>query len=213
MTTPENIKEVAQLAPAYLGFIFYEKSPRNFTGSIPEIPKSIKKTGVFVDAPIAFILDKIKQFDFQAVQLHGTESPVLCHQLKEHHPTIEIFKVFSIKDQFDFSVLTPYEKSVDYFLFDTKGKEKGGNGYTFDWNVLKGYTASIPFILSGGIGIMEISAIKDFLREPQAALLHALDVNSKFEIQPGIKDHALVAEFITEIKKITSPSNTTSKNR
>ncbi len=116
---------------------------------------------------------------------------------------IKIWKVFSIKDQFDFKTLKPYENSVDYFLFDTKGKEKGGNGYTFDWNVLKGYNSPTPFILSGGIGLEEIPQIKLFLNRPESKLLHAIDVNSKFEIKPGFKN----TEYLKEFKNLLSINN------
>ncbi len=218
MKFPENIEEVALLQPDYLGFIFYEKSPRNFEGKISEIPNTIKKTGVFVDASIDFIIEKIKQHDFKAIQLHGNESAVYCQDLKDalisgdsphrfskpvkssEDDTIQIWKVFSIKDTFDFDVLKPYEGIVDCFLFDTKGKEKGGNGYTFDWSVLKDYSSSTPFILSGGIGIEEIGSVLSFLKQPESKYLYAIDVNSRFEIQPGLKN----IEELKEFKKLLS---------
>ena len=163
----ENMTAVARLQPDYLGFIFYEKSPRNFEADILSLPDTIKKTGVFVDASIDFVADKVRTHDFKAIQLHGNESPEYCRNLvtqitrstesKKH--SIELFKVFSIKDTFDFGVLKPYEGIVDYFLFDNKGKEKVGNGYTFDWSVLKNYPSTTPFILSGGIGLEEIDKI------------------------------------------------------
>ncbi len=203
----ENIEAVAGLLPDYLGFIFYKKSPRNFEGDIPKLPNTIKKTGVFVDAPIDFIVEKIKQYDFKAIQLHGNETPLYCQQLRSSimsipdvtaQQPIELWKVFSIKDEFDFNKLTPYEEYVDCFLFDTKGKEKGGNGYTFDWRVLKDYSSSTPFILSGGIGLNEIDSIKTFLSKPESKHLFAIDVNSKFETEPGKKNK----EQLTEFKKL-----------
>ncbi len=203
MKYQENIQAVAALQPDYLGFIFYEKSPRNFEGEISKIPSTIKKTGVFVDASIDFVIQKIKKYNFEAVQLHGNESAEYCSKLKNElnnsHKTnsIEIFKVFSIKDQFDFSRLTPYENIVDYFLFDTKGKEKGGNGYSFDWSVLNDYNSSTPFILSGGIGLQEIEKIKAILRTNLP--IHALDVNSKFETEPGLKNIKDLQEFINQL--------------
>lgn len=142
----ENINAVAALQPDYMGFIFYEKSPRNFTGKIPAIDEAIKKTGVFVNAPISFVIDKVKEHGFKAVQLHGSESVAYCQELTSYDLDIELFKVFSIKDEFDFSVLKNFEPFVNYFLFDTKGKEKGGNGYTFDWSVLKQYPSNKSFI-------------------------------------------------------------------
>lgn len=195
MKYKDNITEVAQLQPDYLGFIFYEKSSRFFDGKIPELQKSIKKTGVFVDASLEFIIEKIKTHNLQAVQLHGEESPEFCDTLRHaelvsaiHHEKLEIIKVFSIKDNFDFSVLETYETVCDYFLFDTKGKLPGGNGYTFNWNVLKNYPSTKPFFLSGGIGLNEVDQILLFLQKQESKYCHAIDVNSKFEIEAGLKN-------------------------
>ncbi|WP_035093616.1 phosphoribosylanthranilate isomerase [Aquimarina macrocephali] len=196
----ENIKAVAALKPDYLGFIFYENSPRNFEGEISKLPSTIKKVGVFVDASIDFIVEKVKQYDFKAIQLHGNEPETYCQDLKssltEHTESVEVWKVFSIKDEFDFDRLQPYEGIVDYFLFDTKGKEKGGNGYTFDWSVLKGYPSSTPFILSGGIGLDETEDLLSFRESPESKYLHAIDVNSKFESKPGLKKTEDLEKFI-----------------
>ncbi len=187
MKYQDNILQVAALQPDYLGFIFYKKSARNFnTESIPELPNSIKKTGVFVDADLDFVLEKVNKHKLQALQLHGKESPEYCSQLKKEN--IEIIKVFSIKDAFDFSTLKPYENVCDYFLFDTKGKHPGGNGYTFDWNVLNNYPSTKPFFLSGGLGLNEIEDIKQFTNSKASKYCYALDVNSKFEIEPGLKN-------------------------
>lgn len=200
MKYPENMQEISTLSPEYLGFIFYEKSPRNFDGDIPNISKEIKKTGVFVDASIDFISEKCLQYDFKVIQLHGQEAPEYCTELrKKIDPSIAIWKVFSVKDQFDFDRLTPYEGLVDAFLFDTKGKEKGGNGYTFDWTLLEGYNSPTPFILSGGIGLEEITAVKSFISSPWAEKLIAIDVNSKFEIQPGLKDIKQLKNFKSQL--------------
>ncbi|WP_333967947.1 phosphoribosylanthranilate isomerase [Aquimarina algiphila] len=211
MKFPENIKDVALLQPDYLGFIFYEKSPRNFEGGIPNISEKIKKTGVFVDASIDFIIKNVKQHDFKAIQLHGNESVEFCIELKNELNSpdrflkpigsqhIELWKVFSIKDQFDFDILKPYEGIVDCFLFDTKGKEKGGNGYVFDWRVLEGYSSSTPFILSGGIGLAEIDAVQNFLNRPESKYLYAIDVNSKFEDSPGLKNTENIKKFKKQI--------------
>ncbi|MGB5943010.1 MAG: phosphoribosylanthranilate isomerase [Leeuwenhoekiella sp.] len=182
-----NTAEVAALKPDYLGFIFYEKSPRNFDlDQIPEIPENIKKVGVFVDADLPFILDNIKKHQLEIVQLHGNETPDFCKRLKIALPQIQMWKVFSIKDTFDFSTLEAYETVVDKFLFDTKGKEKGGNGYTFDWSVLKNYPSTKPFILSGGIGVEVIPSVKELVQSDLP--IYAIDVNSKFEDEPGLKN-------------------------
>lgn len=196
MKYQDNINQVAALQPDYLGFIFYENSARNFDSeSIPQLPKVIKKTGVFVDADIDFVVDEIKKHDLQALQLHGKESPEYCNDIKNRHAELvsashplEIIKVFSIKDAFDFDVLIPYEDNCDYFLFDTKGKLPGGNGYTFDWNVLNNYPSTKPFFLSGGIGLNEVEDLKRFAKSKASKYCYALDVNSKFEIEPGLKN-------------------------
>jgi len=188
----ENIKETAELLPDYLGFIFYEKSPRFFNGKLPELPKSIQKVGVFVNAAMNDILKKIKEYNLQIVQLHGNETPEVCEVLKIIN--IEVIKVFSVADDFDFETLAPYESVCDYYLFDTKGENPGGNGTTFNWEILKNYPSKKPFFLSGGIGLEEINKIKQ-LDLP----IHALDVNSKFETEPGLKNTQLLKELQNEL--------------
>ncbi|MFV5697467.1 phosphoribosylanthranilate isomerase [Flavobacterium sp. ZT3R17] len=187
MKYPDNILEVGSLLPDYMGFIFWEKSARYFEDSIPDLPKSIKKVGVFVNATQNEILEKIVKYDLQAVQLHGQESVEFCLDLKNKMDnSIEIIKVFSVDDSFDFDVLKPFEAVCDYFLFDTKGKLPGGNGTTFDWKVLEKYPSSKPFFLSGGIGINEMDAVNEILKTNLP--IYAIDVNSKFEIEPGLKN-------------------------
>ena len=192
MKYQDNMIEVAKLQPDYLGFIFHEKSPRFFDGNIPKLPDSIKKVGVFVDASLSYIIEKVKIHQLQAVQLHGHESPEFCAlfhaELVEASHPIEIIKVFSIKDDFNFEALKTYESVCDYYLFDTKGKLPGGNGYTFNWNVLKNYPSNNPFFLSGGIGIEETEKVLSFLRRQESKHCYAIDVNSKFELEPGLKD-------------------------
>ena len=208
MKYQDNIEQVAAIQPDYLGFIFYEKSARNFNANnIPQLPKSIKKTGVFVDADLDFVIGKINKHNLQAVQLHGKESPEYCDALRPServstpHP-IEIIKVFSIKDEFDFSVLKPYEGIIDYFLFDTKGKLPGGNGYTFDWSVLNDYPSTTPFFLSGGLGLNEVGDIKQFRNSKASKYCYVLDVNSKFEIEPGLKNIKLLEIFKKSLSEV-----------
>ncbi|WP_092468515.1 phosphoribosylanthranilate isomerase [Winogradskyella thalassocola] len=184
MKYKENLEGVANLRPDYLGFIFYKKSARHFDSNIPELPRSIKKVGVFVDEELEIVKDTIKKFNLQAVQLHGHESPEYCATIN----TVEVIKVFSIKDEFNFDVLQPFEDVCDYFLFDTKGKLPGGNGYTFNWNVLEQYPSTKPYFLSGGIGLHEIEKIKGFKESLASKYCYAIDVNSKFEIEPGLKN-------------------------
>ncbi len=196
MKYPDNILEVGTLLPDYMGFIFWEKSARYFDGVIPDLPKSIKKVGVFVNENTEVILAKAQKYDLQAIQLHGQESVVFCQDLRENlkQAQIEIIKVFSVDDAFDFEVLKPFEAVCDYFLFDTKGKLPGGNGTTFDWKVLEKYPSSKPFFLSGGIGMEEMEAVKEILKTNLP--LHAIDVNSKFEIEPGLKNIELCRDAL-----------------
>lgn len=195
MGTPKNISEVAALRPDYLGFIFYDQSPRNFKGRIPVLDSGIKKTGVFVDASFDFILEKIKEHGFQAVQLHGNEDAFFCERIGALG--VEVFKVFSVNSDFDFSLLSPYESYVDCFLFDTKGKYPGGNGTVFDWTLLKNYPSKTPFIISGGIGPEELFAVREILKTNLP--IFGLDVNSKFEQEPGRKDVNKLDKFFKEL--------------
>jgi len=194
MRDPQNIKALIALAPQYMGFIFYEKSKR-FVGEdfddqlILSIPNTIKKTGVFVNAELAYIKQKVNKHQLDAVQLHGDETPELCKQLGELG--VQIIKVFSVGAFFDFSVVLPFGECADFYLFDTKGKERGGNGFTFDWDKLDFYTADKPFFLSGGIGPESAAAITRF-RHPKCI---AIDINSKFEISPGLKDIEQIKAF------------------
>lgn len=202
----ENIIEVAKLQPDYMGFIFYGKSPRNFENVIPELPESIKKVGVFVDANLKEVIDKVKTHNLQAVQLHGNENPEYCEGVKCQFERsrelisaskLEIIKVLSIKDEFDFSILESYEEVCDYFLFDTKGKNPGGNGYAFNWNVLKEYPSTKPYFLSGGIGLDETEKLETFLKSNASKYCKVIDVNSKFEIKEGLKDIEKLKTFVT----------------
>ena len=197
----ENIKQVAILKPDYLGFIFYEKSKRNFEGIIPDIDKRIKRVGVFVNEYIEIVVSLAEEYKLSLLQFHGEESTDYIEEIRKYLPNTEIIKVFSVKDTFDFTMLEPYEGKVNYFLFDTRGKEKGGNGVSFDWKVLANYNSKTPYFLSGGIGLEELDAIKAFIKLPQAKQCVALDVNSRFEIQPGEKSIKKLKEFIKQIKK------------
>ncbi|WP_397447500.1 phosphoribosylanthranilate isomerase [Polaribacter sp. R77954] len=214
----ENMQQVAELQPDYLGFIFYEKSKRNFEGIIPELPKEIKKVGVFVNEVPEILVSIIEEYQLDAIQLHGDESVDYIRLLKEnlrqaeldsasHYVRskknksskrknlnhVQVIKVFGIKDEFNFEVLQPYIDEVDYFLFDTKGKERGGNGVKFDWTVLEKYPYQKLFFLSGGIGLDDVEQIQ-IVRKTNLPI-YALDVNSKFEIEPGKKKIKELREF------------------
>ncbi|MFD0862582.1 phosphoribosylanthranilate isomerase [Sungkyunkwania multivorans] len=214
MKYQDNIQSVAALQPDYLGFIFWEPSSRYFKGDIPQLPKHIKKVGVFVDAPVEEVISTVEKHDLQVVQLHGKEDAAYCRKFRSlchsslparqsggDAESIEIIKVFSIKDDFDFSVLRDFEGVCDYFLFDTKGKLPGGNGYAFDWTVLENYPSKKPFFLSGGIGLEEVDNVLSFLRRQESNYCHAIDVNSRFEIKAGLKDEKKLKEFENTLKK------------
>ena len=215
-----NTSEVASLQTDYLGFIFYDKSPRFFSGEIPSLPPGISKVGVFVNATIEEISEKINKYKLDVVQLHGEETPKFCKRLRElfrkesitvEVPAligpclpagrVEVWKVFGIKDSFNFKVLEAYEDVVDKFLFDTKGKEKGGNGYTFNWKVLNKYPSKKPFVLSGGIGLEEIEDLKKILLTKLP--VYAIDVNSKFETEPGLKNIDDLHKMIDWLKTVS----------
>ncbi|MCE2611404.1 phosphoribosylanthranilate isomerase [Flavobacteriaceae bacterium D16] len=200
----ENPEAVRALQPDYLGFIFWEPSPR-FISNPPEgLPSDIQRVGVFVDASIPDILRQIQVFGLSLVQLHGKESPEFCTALQKELAKsqgddslkVKLIKVFSVNDEFDFTVLSAYEKICDYFLFDTKGKLPGGNGYAFNWELLKEYPSKKPYFLSGGIGLEEVPQLIRFIESPEAAFCHALDVNSKFELKPGAKDVPELKRFM-----------------
>ena len=204
-----NPTEVAALQPDYLGFIFWEPSSRYFSGDMPKLSSSTKKVGVFVDTPLEEVLEKVAHYELDAVQLHGKESVEFCQQLKDSFLSFraqsrnpEIIKVFSIKDDFNFDVLKDYEEVCDYFLFDTKGKLPGGNGYTFDWSVLEKYTSNKPYFLSGGIGLDSKEKLQDFLNSPASKNCFAIDVNSKFETAPGLKNIDDLKVFIESLKSV-----------
>jgi len=205
MKYQDNIIDVASLQPDYLGFIFYDKSARFFKGKIPDLTSNIKKVGVFVNADIDEILEIVNKYKLQAVQLHSEESPYFCQQLRmlliseQSEKSIEIIKVFSIKEEFNFEILKPYEEVCDYYLFDTKGKLPGGNGYAFDWKVLNGYSSTKPYFLSGGIGLAEIENLRSFLKKEESEYCFAIDVNSKFEIRPGLKNIDKLKTFIKKL--------------
>jgi phosphoribosylanthranilate isomerase len=194
MKYPENILEVGALLPDYMGFIFWEKSARYFNGEIPELIGTIKKVGVFVNQSQEEILEKVTKYNLQAVQLHGNESVEFLSELRTKlKKNIEIIKVFSADNDFDFEIIKPFEPVCDYFMFDTKGRLPGGNGTTFDWTILKKYNSDKPFFLSGGIGISELKAIEEISKTNLP--IYAVDINSKFEIEPGLKNKNLFSNF------------------
>lgn len=194
----ENISALSELDPNYIGFIFWSESSRFVDKKTPPLDKKIIKTGVFVDATFDYILAKIKDHQLDAVQLHGQESCSYCKVIKDYG--LKVIKSFSIKNTFDFNTLEDYENSCDYYLFDTKGKLPGGNGFAFDWKILNEYPSQKPFFLSGGIGIDNLNEIKKLVKTKLP--IHAIDVNSKFETAPGNKNIELLKKFKKEIDEL-----------
>ncbi len=193
MRYEDNIQLIASIHPDYMGFIFFEGSSRHVSASTPTLPLTIKKVGVFVNASYDRIVEKINTHNLQAVQLHGEETAEFCKSLRALN--VDIIKVFSIKNEFNFDVLTPYETVCDYYLFDTKGPLAGGNGYCFDWSVLELYPSTKPYFLSGGIGLENADQLQEFKTSVAATYCHAVDVNSKFEIAPAKKNKELLEKF------------------
>lgn len=196
----DNIEDVVALQPDYLGFIFYSKSPR-YVGKgflMPEIGvKSIQKVGVFVNEAIDFVLKTMQKYRLDFAQIHGHESPDYCNGLKQKG--IKVIKAFQIDALFDFELLKEYD-SADYFLFDTKTSQYGGSGKAFDWSVLKKYSMEKEYFLSGGIGLDNLSELKKL----DLSKIHALDVNSKFEIRPGFKDVEMLRKLRDKFQNTNS---------
>ena len=198
MREAENIIQLVQLKPDYMGFIFYAPSKRYVRAleqsTLDSIPSHVKKTGVFVNAALEEVNEKIDTYKLDAVQLHGNESPELCESLRAKK--VEIIKAFGIDKDFDFGKLAVYSKVADYFLFDTKTDLHGGSGNTFDWSILEGYTLDVPYFLSGGLSIENIGQVKS-INDPK---LYALDLNSRFELEPAVKDINKLTTVFNEIR-------------
>lgn len=197
MRNPGNIAGIAALHPDWLGFIFYGPSPR-YGGdldprALDALPATIRRVGVFVDAPEDSMLSQARRYGLHALQLHGDETPQQCARLRERYV---VFKAFGLATAADLDRTAAYEGCCDYFLFDTKTPAKGGSGLCFDHRLLSAYRGRTPYLLSGGIG------------PDHAEALHALpelccgvDLNSRFETAPGRKDAALLAGFIAALRK------------
>jgi phosphoribosylanthranilate isomerase len=178
---PENIESVVALRPDYIGFIFYRQSPRCAAGLDAPFVKAIKgveRVGVFVNERAERMLAVVKEYALDLVQLHGDETPGLCAALNKVVPVI---KAFRVDEKFDFTVTADYEKACRYFLFDTKADTFGGSGQMFDHKLLERYQGSLPYFLSGGLSAENIHTVNP-------GKTYSIDVNSKFETAPGIKD-------------------------
>ena len=204
MRAIDNLKQLVFLDIDLVGFIFHPPSKRHVEadGIDTTVLKNIKvnhlgieKVGVFVNKEFDFIIEKVKEFQLDAVQLHGEESFSFCNKIKKKG--IKVIKAFSISDNFNFRNLAPFSFSCDLFLFDTKGKLPGGNGVPFDWTLIEKYQEETPFLLSGGIGPDSLEALAKF-SHPQWA---GIDVNSKFETVPGQKNIDQLKSFIERFRE------------
>ena len=193
---PENLREVVKCQPNLIGLIFYSGSERNVEPNLELIEAlaqlKTKKVGVFVNETKENILKKAADYNLDYVQLHGSESPAFCKDLKKD---IRVIKAFRIRNVEDLSMAEEYE-NCDFLLFDAKGPKPGGNGIQFDWTLLRSYNGRIPFLLSGGVHLSDIANIKK-IDHPKLA---GVDVNSGFELAPGIKNIELIEELMNEIR-------------
>lgn len=191
MREAENIREVEALGIDLIGFIFWEKSSRYISKRPAYLPTKCKRVGVFVDEDIESVKRIADDYALDYIQLHGHESSDYCAQLQGLH----LIKAISVSSRNDIATYKTYEGLVEYFLFDTKCPSVGGSGQQFDWNVLSAYDGSTPFLLSGGIGPDDAERIKSF-HHPQCI---GIDLNSRFELAPGLKDVIKLQAFIKEL--------------
>jgi phosphoribosylanthranilate isomerase len=200
-----NIAEVLLLEPNFMGFIFYHKSPRYVIGQLnPEtllnFPISTKKVGVFVNQGVESMLDIAEKFHLDYFQLHGSESPEECKELKDRG--FGVIKAFSVGETFDFKQLEAYLTFVDFFLFDTMAEGGfGGHGITFNWQTMISYPYATPFLLAGGVDLVNLGNLSILKDLP----LLGIDVNSKFEIDKAYKD-------INKLKKLKKYLNQINNN-
>lgn len=202
MTQQEQVEALAGLGVTFAGFIFYPKSPRyvfkHMTTTQIRKENNINKVGVFVNATIEEVLHMVDECRLHIVQLHGDESPKYCEKIADYVSVVKAFRL-SDNDSVEW-MIRPYMDVCDMFMFDTMGVGYGGTGKKFDWSVLKDQTIGKPFFLSGGIEPDDDVQLKLFEQEPVAKALFAIDINSKFETSPGVKDLKLIREFVDKVK-------------
>jgi phosphoribosylanthranilate isomerase len=203
MTQLEQVEQLQGLGATFAGFIFYPKSPRyvfrHLTSAQIKKVNTINKVGVFVNASVEEVLLMVDECRLSMVQLHGDESPKYCERIADYVSVVKAFRL-SDNDSIDW-LIKPYMDIVDMFMFDTMGSGYGGTGKKFDWNMLKGHDIGKPFFLSGGIQPEDTKALKDFQDDDVSKAMFAIDINSKFESSPGIKDLWKVRSFISELNK------------
>lgn len=195
MTDGENIRQTEQLGVDFIGFIFYPRSPRFLFEMPTYLPVRSRRIGVFVNESKDNILMYADRFGLDYIQLHGNESPEFCHNLQA--AGMKLIKAFSIATPRDLSSVSAYEGLCQYYLFDTKTPQYGGSGNQFDWTLLNRYTGNTPFLLSGGINQYSAAAIRNF-HHPRLA---GVDINSRFESSPGLKDIGRIQTFISELRR------------
>lgn len=197
MKHQQNVDELINLGVDYLGNIFFDKSPRSIGSSGVKLQvKPVKKVGVFVKESIETIKEKTLVHQFDTIQLHGVDSNDICKAAKGLG--VEVWRVCPITDDFDFSELQNFP-DADFFLFDTKTDKHGGSGKKFDWSLLDRIDKESPkkYFLAGGIGPGDAQEIKSL----NLKNLYGLDLNSQFEVEPGLKDVELLKEFLKELRK------------
>ena len=198
MREAENIREVEALGVDLMGFIFWPKSSRYVSKHPTYLPTQCKRVGVFVNEDADTIKKIAGDYALDYIQLHGHEAPDFVRHLRSLcGDSIAIIKAFNIATAEDLEATKPYEGIVDYFLFDTKGKSVGGNGEKFDWSVLADYVGETPFLLSGGIGPDDAERVKAF-HHPKCI---GIDLNSKFELSPALKDIEKLKNFLEKVKR------------
>ena len=203
ITQFKQLQQLEALNIDYAGLIFYKDSPRymgnKITGKqIKDADFDIKKVGVFVDPGYSELLDAIDEYGLDIVQLHGNETPEMCEELSAEVEVIKAFRIGGDKSIDIDELVADYDAVCDYYLFDTAGLKEnfGGTGQQFDWGVLKKAKIEKPFFLSGGIGPDDAPKLKAFSHPD----FFAIDVNSKFELSPGLKDMAAVLKFLQALK-------------
>ena len=192
MRDAENIRGVEALGIDMMGFIFYPKSSRYVSERPEYLPTKCKRVGVFVDEDVEIIKRIADDYALDFIQLHGHESPEQISPLLLRTSHLSIIKAFNIATEADLEATKRYQGFVDYFLFDTKGQSVGGNGEKFDWSILEAYNGDTPFLLSGGIGPDDAESVRAF-QHPKCI---GIDLNSRFEIEPGIKDIVKLKTFL-----------------
>ncbi len=202
MTQPDQVEALAAMGVTFAGFIFYPKSPRyvfkHMTTTQIRKFNNINKVGVFVNAPIEEVLHLVDECRLHMVQLHGDEPPKYCEKIADYVSVVKAFRL-SDNDSVEW-MIRPYMDVCDMFMFDTMGAGYGGTGKKFDWSMLKNSTIGKPFFLSGGIEPGDEEELMAFSQEPVAKALFAIDINSKFELSPGLKDMDKVKAFVDKVK-------------